>query len=72
MRFIKSFVLRLYIDPDAPDLLCGTLQAPPDQEVFSFKNEAALITLLNQLGVTAPQYNHLNPRSPIYENESDN
>jgi len=71
MRFIKSFVLRLYIDPDAPDLFCGILQVPPDQEEFSFKNKAALITLLHQLSLTAQENNHLNPRSAIYENKSD-
>lgn len=49
MRFIKSFILRLYKDSDEPDLLCGNLQIPSSQEIFSFKSEAALIKLLHQL-----------------------
>jgi hypothetical protein len=51
MRIVKSFILRLYIDSDVPDLMCGDVQIPSSQEVFSFKNEVALIKLLHQLGI---------------------
>ncbi len=33
MRFMKSFILRLYIDSDVPDLLCGDVQIPSSQEI---------------------------------------
>jgi hypothetical protein len=64
MRFIKSFILRLYIDPDVPELFCGTVQIPPDGEILPFKNKAALLHLLEQLNVTIPQ--------TIIQNEESN
>ncbi len=70
MRFIKSFVLRLYIDSDEPDLLCGDLQAPSDQERFPFKNEVTLVELLHQFGALTAKNIHSNPRRPIHENKS--
>jgi hypothetical protein len=70
MRFIKAFILRLYIDPEVPDLLCGDLQIPADRKIFSFKNEAALIGLLHQLGVLTAQNTNSNPRRSIHEIEN--
>ncbi len=46
MRFIKTFVIHLYVDLEADDLLCGDLKALPDQEVHVFKNPPELIRLL--------------------------
>ncbi len=62
MRFIKSFILRLYIDSDEPELLCGNLQIPSSQEIFSFKSEATLIKLLHQLGILTAKNIHSNQR----------
>ncbi len=70
MRFVKSFILRLYIDSDVPDLLCGDVQIPSSQEIFSFKSEAALIKLLHQFGILTAKNIHSNPRRSIHENES--
>jgi hypothetical protein len=62
MRFIKSFILRLYKDSDEPDLLCGNLQIPSSQEISSLKSEAALIKLLHQLGILTAKNTHSNQR----------
>lgn len=70
MRFIKTFILRLYIDPDVPDLLCGSLRHSSGRENFPFKNGAALIDLLHQLATTAADDKKSNPRSPIHESEN--
>jgi hypothetical protein len=48
MRFMKTFVMHLYIDLDATDQLCGNLKALPDSKVFSFKNQSELILLLQK------------------------
>lgn len=70
MRFIKTFVLRLVIDPDVPDLLCGDLQRPSDREVFPFKDKTELIALLHQLSVTAVQNQDSDTRRPFHESEN--
>ncbi len=70
MRFMKSFILRLYIDSDVPDLLCGDVQIPSSQEIFSFKSEDTLINLLHQLATLTSKNSHSNSRRSIHENES--
>jgi len=70
MRFVKSFILRLYIDSDVPDLLCGDVQIASSQEIFSFKNEVTLINLLHQLGILTSKNIQSNSRRSIHENES--
>lgn len=62
MRFKKTFILYLYIDPEVPDLMCGKLQKPSGRETFPFKDETALISLLYQLGGTAAQNENSNPK----------
>lgn len=51
MRSNKTFILRLYIDSELPDQLCGNVQMSSGRETFSFKNDAALIKLLRQLSI---------------------
>jgi hypothetical protein len=70
MRFITTIILRLYVDPDVPDLLCGNMQLPSSQDIFSFKNEADLIALLHQLGVLTAKKISSNSRRSYDENNS--
>jgi hypothetical protein len=49
MRLIKTFVLRLYVDSDAPERICGDLQPLPKPKTFPFMNEDGLSILLRQL-----------------------
>ncbi len=51
MRTIKTIILRLYLDSDAPGRLCGDLQIQPDRKTVYFQNEAGLVDLLHQLAV---------------------
>jgi hypothetical protein len=46
MRPIKTFILRLVYDPEAPERLCGEINALPDKKTRSFKNQAELVALL--------------------------
>jgi hypothetical protein len=48
MRFIKTFILHLYLDSDHPNLLCGNLQSLPDRNPLAFKNKTDLLGLLEQ------------------------
>jgi hypothetical protein len=49
MRSIKTFVLHLYTDPEAPQRLCGEARLLEDVEFHSFKNAAELDALLRHL-----------------------
>jgi hypothetical protein len=49
MRLIKTFILRLYTDPELRDQICGNLQALPGRKTFPFKNNAELLNLLHRL-----------------------
>jgi hypothetical protein len=58
MRFIKSFVLHLYVDPDAPERLCGDVRLLEDTERHPFKDLHALDTLVRGLvGIPKPPEN---------------
>jgi hypothetical protein len=46
MRSIQTFILHLYVDPEAPERLCGDLNALPEGKAHSFRNQAELIGLL--------------------------
>jgi|WetSurMetagenome_2_1015567.scaffolds.fasta_scaffold1024054_1 hypothetical protein len=48
MRFIKTFIIHLYIDVDVPRQLCGNLNPLPGRKVFPFQNQAELSMLLQQ------------------------
>jgi hypothetical protein len=49
MRFIKTFVLRLYIDSTAPERLCGDVRPLDDGKSYPFKDGAGFVLVLNRL-----------------------
>jgi hypothetical protein len=49
MRRIKTFVLHLYVDTQAPERLCGDVRALPDLKSFPFTSETGLLDLLHRL-----------------------
>jgi len=49
MRLIKTFILRLYTDPEQREQICGDLRALPGHKTFPFKNNSDLLTLLHRL-----------------------
>jgi len=49
MRFIKTFILRLYIDPELPEQLCGDLHPVEEAGNHPFKNRTEFEELLQQL-----------------------
>ncbi len=46
MRFIKSFVLHLYVDSEEPERICGDLLVVLDRKSRPFKNQAELSELI--------------------------
>jgi hypothetical protein len=48
MRILKSFILRLYIDPDQPGQFCGDLQTLPERRSYPFKNQSELLDLVHR------------------------
>ena len=49
MRFVQTFLLRIYVDTQSPDRLCGDLRPIDKRETYPFKNETGLMELLQQL-----------------------
>ena len=49
MRLVKTFILRLYIDLELEEQICGDLQALPGHKTFPFKNKMELLNLIHQL-----------------------
>jgi hypothetical protein len=49
MRFIKTFVLHLYVDLDTPERLCGNLHPLEKPASYLFKNQTELVKLLQWL-----------------------
>ncbi len=49
MRAIKTFILHLYVDPEAPERLCGNLRPLEEPESYPFKNKTQLEELLYRL-----------------------
>jgi hypothetical protein len=49
MRTIRTFILRLVVDPAEPDALHGALQAVPQSEALPFTDERGLLALLRRL-----------------------
>jgi hypothetical protein len=49
MRFIKTFILRLYIDPEMPEQLCGDLHPLEEAVNHPFKNRMEFEELLQRL-----------------------
>jgi hypothetical protein len=49
MRTLKTMILRLYLDSEAPERICGDLMVTPDRKTFHFQDEAGLMTFLHRL-----------------------
>lgn len=49
MRTIQTFILRLLIDPDEPEVLRGALQPVPEGDSQPFVGEQELLTILHHL-----------------------
>jgi hypothetical protein len=49
MRFIRTFLIRLYVDPEIPGQLCGDLRSIEEQGAIPFKDGYGLNELLRQL-----------------------
>lgn len=60
MRFIKTFVLHVYFDPDEPERLCGDAQPLDELENYPFKNLVELEELLRRL-ISKPSTPNLDP-----------
>ncbi|MGB9723022.1 MAG: hypothetical protein ACP5OO_02285 [Chloroflexia bacterium] len=54
MRTIRTFILRLWIDPARPEALRGVLQPLPEGEALPFTDEQALLALLRRM-LSAPR-----------------
>ena len=51
MRIIRTFILRLLVDADEPQVLRGAVRCVADEdEEHPFTDEQALLTLLRRLG----------------------
>ena len=49
MRTIKTIILRLYLDSEVSDRLCGDMQTQPERKVIYFQNEEGLVKLLRKI-----------------------
>jgi hypothetical protein len=50
MRFIQTFLLRLYTAPELREQLCGDLRILPGRTSVPFKSQAELVHLLRRYG----------------------
>jgi len=53
VRTVRTFILRLLVDPAEPDALRGALQPVPEGEAQPFADEQALLALLRRLAFPA-------------------
>jgi hypothetical protein len=68
MRLIKTFVMHLYVDPDAPERLCGNVRLLEDTESHPFKNLQDLDALVRGLvGLPKPADLPLPGEDPLPE-----
>jgi hypothetical protein len=49
MHTIRTFILRLFIDRDSPEILRGSVQAITQKEARPFASEQMLAALLRQM-----------------------
>jgi len=49
MRFIKTFVVHLYVYREAPERLCGDVRPLDEPKNYTFKNQVELEELLRRL-----------------------
>ncbi len=66
MRLIRTFILRLYTDPEMREKICGDVQALPGRKSYLFKNYTELLDRLHQLT------NKDNREMPIRDSEDKN
>jgi len=60
MRILQSFILRLMVDSDHPEVLRGSLQTlNAEKSQWSFHDETELLQLLKQLNEEKSEINHL-------------
>jgi hypothetical protein len=60
MRILQSFILRLMVDSDHPEVLRGSLQTlNAERSQWSFHDETELLQLLKQLNEEKSEINHL-------------
>ncbi|MBN1643106.1 MAG: hypothetical protein JXA09_17870 [Anaerolineae bacterium] len=53
MSAIRTFILRLWVEPARPEALRGALQPMPEGEACPFAGEEALLALLRQMACRA-------------------
>jgi hypothetical protein len=53
MHTVCTFVLRLFVDSEAPDLLRGSLQHVPEEQPISFTDGQSLLWLLQRMSAHA-------------------
>ncbi|GAB4560171.1 MAG: hypothetical protein Kow0047_06650 [Anaerolineae bacterium] len=54
MRTIRTFILRVWVDPAMPASLHGLIQPLPEGEALPFADEQALLALLRRM-LSAPK-----------------
>ena len=69
MRLVKTFILRLYIDLELEEQICGDLQALPRRKPFPFKSNRELLDLIYRLA--NEEVDDSPKRTEKDENESD-
>jgi hypothetical protein len=66
MRLIKTFILHLYFDADAPERLCGSIRLLEDSEDHPFKNQIEFEEVLHRL-IRRPLSPHtIQPEGDLY------
>ena len=55
MRFLKTFVLHIYVDTELRHQICGDLQVLPKRKTFPFKNDSELLILVHRLANKKPE-----------------
>ncbi len=48
MRLVKTFVLRLFVDSNAPDRTCGSVRLLDEPETYPFKDVGDLENILHR------------------------
>lgn len=69
MRYLKTFVLHLYIDSTAPERVCGDVRLINEGEKHSFKHQNELEALLLRLIRKIVEPKTLLSGADAYENE---
>jgi hypothetical protein len=69
MRSIKTFVLRLYFDVDAPERLCGNIRSLEDTDNHPFKNQIEFEEVLHRLIREPPRHPTIPPEVDLYPDE---